>query len=49
MKLKRCVICGNYFQTDDPEENICPDCELIEELIEYESDDIDGEIGGKSL
>lgn len=50
MKFKRCIICRGLFQADDPGQNVCPDCELIEELIGgYDSDGIGGEISGKSL
>lgn len=46
---RRCAICGIKFKTSDPEQTICPDCEVVEELIEYESDDNSGEIIGKSF
>jgi len=31
--IKRCIICGNWFETNDLYENVCPDCEIVEGLI----------------
>lgn len=42
---KKCAICGRIFETDNKDQDICYDCEIVEELVDYE----DGEIDGESL
>jgi len=34
---RECAICGAVFETEDPEQDVCPDCEIEEELADFDS------------